>query len=261
MLCVCAVSASENATEISVSDDVNQITDADEEQIISADEDAQEILGNETGTGFEEDEGDNYQNSEAVLYEHGVLSAKPLTTTYKIGNTFNVKVVSGYNQSFALKNIKLKLAVKTGTTYKYYYASTDSNGIAKFSTSKISIGKHAVIISSIDEQAFAYDINSTITIKKAKPIVIAPTTKNKFAKSAKFKIKVKDKTTKKPMKRVKLKVNIYTDKKVKVYKLKTNSKGIAKINTKKLSIGKHKVIIKSGSKKYKFTKKTKIIIC
>ena len=42
MLCVCAVSASENATEISVSDDVNQVTDADEEQIISADEDAQE---------------------------------------------------------------------------------------------------------------------------------------------------------------------------------------------------------------------------
>jgi hypothetical protein len=39
---------------------------------------------------------------------------------------------------------------------------------------------------------------------------------------------------------------VFTGKKYNTYTVKTNKKGLAKINTKSLKIGKHKVIISSG---------------
>ena len=66
--------------------------------------------------------------------------------------------------------------------------------------------------------------------------------------------------TKKAVKKVKIKVKVYTGKKYKVYKLKTNKKGIAKFNVKKLKKGTHKVIISSLNKNYKISKKSSIRI-
>ena len=58
------------------------------------------------------------------------------------------------------------------------------------------------------------------------------------------------------MKKVLLKIKI--DKKI--YKVKTNSKGIAKVNTKKLKVGKHKVSIASGNVNYAIKGKSVIKI-
>ena len=45
-----------------------------------------------------------------------------------------------------------------------------------------------------------------------------------------------------------MKVKVYTGKKYKTYTLKTSSKGIAKLNTKSLSVGTHKVVVSSANK-------------
>ena len=98
---------------------------------------------------------------------------------------------------------------------------------------------------------------NTTTPKKAK--VSAPVVYNVFKKKGYFKITVKD-SNKKPIKNLKLKVKVFTGKKYKTYTLKTNSKGIATLNTKKLKKGTHKVLINSKNKNYNITKKSYIHI-
>ena len=79
---------------------------------------------------------------------------------------------------------------------------------------------------------------------------------NKYKKSKYFKVTVKNKATKKVVKNTYVKIKI--DKKT--YKIKTNSKGIAKFNTKKLKIGKHKVTITSANVNYQMSAKSTITI-
>ena len=83
----------------------------------------------------------------------------------------------------------------------------------------------------------------TVKIAKAKTTVKAPKVTNKYKKSELFKVTVKNKATKKAVSNVKVNIKVYTGKKYKKYTVKTNSKGICKINTKTLKIGKHKVVI------------------
>ena len=58
---------------------------------------------------------------------------------------------------------------------------------------------------------------------------------------------------------VKVKIKVYTGKKAKTYAAKSNAKGIAKLLTKKLKVGKHKVIVTSANK-YCVAKKAKSTI-
>ena len=53
---------------------------------------------------------------------------------------------------------------------------------------------------------------------------------------------------KKVIKGVKVKIKVYTGKKAKTYTLKTNTKGIAKLNVNKLKVGTHKVVVTSANK-------------
>ena len=55
-------------------------------------------------------------------------------------------------------------------------------------------------------------------------------------------------------------MKVYTGKKVKTYTLTTNDNGNAKINTKKLSRGTHKIIVSSANSNYKISAKSKIKI-
>ena len=72
--------------------------------------------------------------------------------------------------------------------------------------------------------------------------------------------KVTVKANKKAVKKVAVKVKVFTGKKSKTYNIKTNNKGVAKLNTKKLKVGKHKVVISSGNSNYKISAKSKITI-
>lgn len=81
-----------------------------------------------------------------------------------------------------------------------------------------------------------------------------------FKRNSNLKIIIKDKATKKPIKNLKITFTIKNNKKTKTYTLKTNSKGVATFNTKKLSAGFHKFIIASKNAKYNVSKKDYIFI-
>ncbi len=94
-------------------------------------------------------------------------------------------------------------------------------------------------------------------VKKLK--ASAPYTVKEYKKKGSFKVTVKD-LNKKPMKKLLLKVKVYTGKTAKTYKIKTNSKGVATLSTKSLKKGSHKVEITSANKKYTLKKKSTIYI-
>ena len=181
-----------------------------------------------------------------------------LSTTYKSGKTLTVTLK--YHDGKPVKRFFVKLMAVKGKTKKYLYAQTNVNGIAKFKVSNLPKGSYKVTISSDELMASFAKITSSVKISKASTIVKAPKVTNKFKKSKYFKVTVKNKVTKKIVKKVKIKIKVFTGKKYRIYKIKTNSKGIAKFNTKKLTKGKHKVLISSNNDNYKIKAKSKIII-
>ncbi|WP_407391940.1 hypothetical protein [Methanobrevibacter sp.] len=147
-------------------------------------------------------------------------------------------------------------------SYDTHEVKTNKKGIATY---KLKVtGKRSFDI-SYKTPGFTYrDIEHGMTvdlkIKKIKTTVKAKKVNNKFKKSKYFKVSVKNKVTKKAISNVKVKIKVYTGKKYKTFTVKTNKKGIAKLNTKSLKIGKHKVAISSGNKNIKISAKSVIKI-
>ena len=90
--------------------------------------------------------------------------------------------------------------------------------------------------------------------------VNAPSVTNKFNSTKYFKITIKNKNTKKAINGVKVKVTFSSKNMTKTYKLKTDSKGIIKIDTVKLPIAKYKVVITPNNNKYLISAKSNIKI-
>lgn len=190
------------------------------------------------------------------------IKADKLSTTYNSGKTLNIKVTNYFTNS-PVKNLKLSLKVYTGKKYKTLSIATDSNGIAKYNPSSLSIASHKVIIKSADK--YSDDLGgktTTIKLAKAKLSITAPQITADEKSSKTMKITVKNKETQKAMKNVKLTVKVYTKKQPKTYNLKTNSKGQAAISTDSLNKSKHEVAIsvKGDSKIAKASAKSSITI-
>ena len=135
--------------------------------------------------------------------------------------------------------------------------TTNSKGITKFKNS-LKVGKHKIRITPYEYKDYIAMKPSDVTIKiyKAKTTVKAPKVTGKYKKTKYFKITIKNKATKKAVKNIYVKVKISK----KTYKIKTNPKGIAIFNIKKLKIGKHKVTITSGNTNYQISAKSTITI-
>lgn len=97
------------------------------------------------------------------------------------------------------------------------------------------------------------------TKEKIKTSVQADEKAVKYKKSSYFKIKLQDKN-KTLLKNVKLKVTVKSGNKIKVFNIKTNSKGIAQFNTKCLKVGKYSVNITADDDNYTVTKTSKIFV-
>ena len=100
-------------------------------------------------------------------------------------------------------------------------------------------------------------------IIKTATTVKAPEVQNTFNKTKYFKIKVKNKNTKKVISGVKIKIVLSSDNFTKTYKIKTDGKGLIKLDTKNLEIGKYDVVISPANNKYLISAKStiKIINC
>lgn len=188
------------------------------------------------------------------------IKAPKVTDYYKGVKYFTVKLVNSKNNKIiyaAKMNIKIFV---TKNKYYNYNGKTGANGQIRLILDSLKPGKYKVEVSGDDNKNFAAKmVTSKIVIKKA-PTKLTPKklTAKKGAKKY-FQVKVTNKKTKKVIKGVKVKIKVYTGKKAKTYKVKTNAKGIAKILTNKLKVGKHKVIVTSANK-YCVAKKAKSTI-
>ena len=209
---------------------------------------------------------DNNMNAIALLK----ATSKKLVTTYYSGKTIKIKVVTPSGKP-AVRVLLLAFA-KSSKNKDFIPIKTNSKGIATIKASKLNAGKYKITVYEAfcipggdpgDERYVKVPgvlTTTTLKVKKTKAIVKAPKVKFKYKKSKYFKVTLKHKGTKKPMRGIKLKLKIYIGKKYKTYTVKTNKKGVAKFNTKKLSYGKHKVKVMSGNKNVILSKKSVIRI-
>ncbi|WP_405264685.1 hypothetical protein [Methanobrevibacter sp.] len=209
---------------------------------------------------------DNNMNEIALLK----ATSKKLVTTYYSGKTIKIKVVTPSGKP-AVRVLLLAFA-KSSKNKDFIPIKTNSKGIATIKASKLNAGKYKITVYEAfcipgadpgDEKYIKVPgvlTTTTLKVKKTKAIVKAPKVKFKYKKSKYFKVTLKHKSTKKPMSGIKLKLKIYTGKKYNTYNVKTNKKGVAKFNTKRLSYGKHKVKVMSGNKNVILSKKSVIRI-
>ena len=209
---------------------------------------------------------DNNMNAIALLK----ATSKKLVTTYYSGKTIKIKVVTPSGKP-AVRVLLLAYA-KSSKNTDFIPIKTNSKGIATIKASKLNAGKYKITVYEAfcipggdpgDERYVKVPgvlTTTTLKVKKTKAIVKAPKVKFKYKKSKYFKVALKHKSTKKPMSGIKLKLKIYTGKKYKTYTVKTNKKGVAKFNTKRLSYGKHNVKVMSGNKNVILSKKSVIRI-
>ena len=216
------------------------------------------VDGNVQVTNYKK--GTSYVESKVTIkaIKNAKISAKATTAYYNYGSQFKVKMTN--SKGVALKGAVVLLNIFTGKKFKAVSLMTDDKGYAYWKVSGISIAKHRVLIGSGSTGATAKVVQTYITLKKGKTTVSAPKVINKYKKSAYFKITIKNAGTKKVLKGIVLKVKVYTGKKYKTYKIKTNSKGVASLNTKALKKGTHKVVITSTNKYYTVSKSGKLIV-
>ena len=177
------------------------------------------------------------------------ITAKKVTDYYKGVKTFNVKLTNSKTKK-AIYDAKINIKVYISKNKYYNYnGKTGSNGQIKLLLNTLNPGKYKVVVSCADTKSYtAKKVTTYIVIKKA-PAKLVPKKLVAKKKAKKyFKVTVKNKKTKKVIAGVKVKIKVYTGKKFKTYTKKTNSKGIAKLLTKKLKVGKHKVIVTSANK-------------
>lgn len=177
------------------------------------------------------------------------ITAKKVTAYYKGGKYLTVKLTNTKNKK-AIYDAKLNIKIFVSKNRYYNYnGNTGMNGQIKLLLDTLKPGSYKVVVSGKDSKNFqAKQVTTKIVIKKA-PAKLVPKklTAKKGAKKY-FKVTVKNKKTKKVISGVKIKVKVYTGKKAKTYTLKTNSKGIANLNVKKLKVGTHKVVVTSANK-------------
>lgn len=189
------------------------------------------------------------------------VSASKLSTTYKSGKQFDVRVTDSL-LDVGVSGVKVYLKVYTGNGFKKYSLTTNSKGIASFKKD-LSVGYHKVII-SVDSIYSAKEVTSAINVK---PMQLKYTVKLSTAKNTKsFKVFAKDKATNKYINGIKFKVMIYTGSKYQTkyltsgYDKDSKKNGMIGYATNKLSAGTHKVVIKPASSSYKGSVTTKIVV-
>lgn len=223
----------------------------------SKDSSSNKVLSNsESSSSNSSGENSNQRIIKSTKAEYSAMTQQ--YTTGKISypvKLYNIVDYNGVEYKEAKYNSVVKLRVYTGKSFKNYYGTTDNNGVALIQISNLALGKHTVKIYAGD----ALKGSSSIKITKSSTKVYAPAQTVKHEKSNYYKIKVVD-SHGNLVKKVTLKLKVYTGKKSKTYTIKTNKNGVAKYQTKSLKLGTHKITIKSNSKKYKISKTSKIIV-
>lgn len=145
-------------------------------------------------------------------------------------------------------SLSQKIKVKING-YTSGWLKTNSNGKYVFTVPKgKSVAKKTL---SITLQNEGYCVIKSYVYKNPGKITVPKSVK----KSSKLKVTIKNSQTKLPIKKTQFTVKIYTGKKYKTYKMKTNDNGIFKISMKKFSRGNHKINVYLSTNSYYINKK------
>lgn len=271
-LSVSVVSANENITddistenivgeelEISDSNEIEEISTSEISEVKTSENNLLKITDDETFATSDDNSEiltSNDNPMKITLKPLKVYSNKKFTYTAKLTN--NGKPVSGVWLDLSIHDASNGVT-STG-------ARTNSNGIATFKMDSERVGKYDVTVEmeedeDFDGYAYAKSYINVVKNPKSKTTVKAPKITAKYKQSKYFKITVKDYKGK-PVKKLKLTLDIKTGTKWKIYHVKTNNNGVAKFNVKKLKSGTHDVLIyiDDAHTKYDLEKESKIII-
>ena len=184
-----------------------------------------------------------------VTKANGKFTASKITTYYKSGKTFIIKLTNCRNNKPIFgANVNIKVFISK-TSYYNYNGQTGYDGSIRINLNTFKPGTYKVVISTSDSKNYtANQITSQFVIKTA-PAVLTPTkVVAKKGENKYFTVTVKNTKTKTVISGVKLNIKVYTGKNAKTYTATTNSKGVAMITVKNLSVGTHKVVVTSGNK-------------
>ena len=177
------------------------------------------------------------------------ITAKKVTGYYKDGKYLTIKLTNTKNKKPIYDaEINIKIFISKNRYYNYN-GRTAMDGKIKLLLDQLKPGTYKVVVSGANSKNFkASQVTTKIVLKKAPAKITAKKLTAKKGAKKYFKVTVKNKKTKKVISKVKVKIKVFTGKKAKTYTVKTNSKGIAKISTAKLKVGKHKVSVTSANK-------------
>ena len=184
------------------------------------------------------------------------------TIKHKKNTYYKIKVLDSHKNP--VKNITINLKVFTGKKYKNYSIKTNSNGVANLQTKNLKLGTHTISITTKNKNYNVFKSTKIIIMnnipKKAENLsVSAPIENVMYNDSHYYEILVKN-SYDDPVKNLVLKVKVYTGKEYKNYSIKTNSNGVAKLQTKNLKLGTHKICISTINKNYNISESSKIIV-
>lgn len=188
------------------------------------------------------------------------ITAKSTKVYYKGNKYFTVKLTNSKTKK-PIYYAKLVVNVFVSSTkYIKYTGTTGSNGELKIDLNSFKPGTYKVEVMGGDSKNFAAKkVTSKFVVQKA-PTKLTPTklTAKKGEKKY-FQVKVTNSKTKTVTKGVKVTIKVRTGSTTKSYTVKTDSKGIAKICTNKLTVGTHSVSVTSADKNCVASKATSSI--
>ena len=109
------------------------------------------VAGNETsvvGNDTQDDGNQTPAENVTIPKIKTRVKADEKAVRYNKNTKYQIKLMNKTNA--VLKNVKLKVTVKSGKTVKTFHVKTNSKGIAQFSTKGLAIGEHQVTITSED---------------------------------------------------------------------------------------------------------------
>ena len=179
------------------------------------------------------------------------VNAKIIAKDYvdEVGNVIKyIFSVVNADTNEIIRLAELNFSIKLSQTTEQRNRTTNSSGEGYINLN-LAPGKYSVTISSRDTNLDAKSVSKTVTVKQKNGVLVANNRTIKYNSDSSVILTFKDKKTGKVVPNAIVNVKIYTGSKYLEYNFLTNSKGQVIFST-PLSVGKHKIVIKSVDTNY-----------
>jgi len=188
-------------------------------------------------------------NNIKIKSAQATIALKKLSTSYGARKYFQIEVTNSKTKK-GIGGVKLLVKVYTNGKAKNIRITTNSKGIAKFSTADLDVGNHEVKVSEISPGVNAKAKTGQIKVGKAPTTFLDEVGAVFIKKGGVYNIALFNKNNEKVIKGIKLTVKIFTDEKIITYVVKTGKYG-SDIDLSYLGLGTYKVVVSfDGNSRY-----------